>query len=277
MTDIWSVYRRGLAELNANPPTFLSVLAVSFAFGAFGAAVVGLVVGFHDTEDGTVGAIRFGGALLTGFMAGLVGRGIRGWVAASAGATLAGLPFVLPLDPDPSIALGWAMFSYVILAPGYAVGRILTLALRLPTMNAEGRSAALRMPLRRTLRLGVVVSGGVAFLASLTAGAFLGTTGMALGGVVGFAGFGASFALYRLIDRLDRGESRPALVFTMFYSALGLGWFGLLVAADAPLAWAIAESALPSSFMALAPWLLVDVARQQRPASADGAEPPRRR
>jgi hypothetical protein len=136
-------------------------------------------------------------------------------------------------------------------------------------LTVYGRSVALRVPLRRALRIGVVLSGGAAMVLALTAGALGGWMGMGLGGVVGLVGLGATYALYRLIDRLDCGESRPAIAYSVFYGALGLAWFAVMVAAGAPVGWALLQGLLPSSFMALSPWLLARLARDAH--AGDGA------
>lgn len=58
-------------------------------------------MGSHDTEDQAVGWSE-GAALLTGVVAGLAGRGLWGWVTASAGATLEALDtsFIVITDDE---------------------------------------------------------------------------------------------------------------------------------------------------------------------------------
>lgn len=103
-------------------PAHVAVLVLLVAVGAIGAATVGLTAGFADTDDARVVPVRLGGALITGFVAGLAGRGIRGWVAVSAGAAVAVLPFSLRLWPDPTVGVGFALSSCIVLAPGYLLG-----------------------------------------------------------------------------------------------------------------------------------------------------------
>ena len=134
----WGAAHRRWSGLDAlrRPP--VGALAGCFAIGALGAAAVGLTVGFQGTHDPAAGPVRFGGALLTGVMAGLVGRGIWGWVAASAGAALAVLPFALTIFPGLPPAVGLAIFSCLVLAPGYAIGYVLTTGQRRKGADEEG-------------------------------------------------------------------------------------------------------------------------------------------
>ena len=120
-----------LAGLLRRPP--LVILILAFLCGGIAAATVGLAVGFGDSEDEVVGQVRMWGALLAGLAAGLIGRGVWGWVAASAGATLGSAPFFPGIDGEPSLALGLLPFTAAVLAPGYVMGRVVVVL-------AEGRS-----------------------------------------------------------------------------------------------------------------------------------------
>lgn len=274
-----STHQRGSWAPVAAQPRSLPILVPPFAIGLLGALAVGLTVGFGDTDDAAVGLVRGAGAILTGVVAGVVGRGVWGWVAASAGASLAVSPFFLSEEPDPSVVLGAAMGSFVVLAPGYGLARVLAYALRLLSLRPEGRSAALRMPLRRALRVGVALSGAGVVVIVQSAIALSGAANLELVEALTIsAAIGGSYVMYRLVDRLDRGERAPALVFAVLYGSIGLGLFGLMLAAEAPVPWAALETLVPSSFMALAPRLLVHLVRQQplvmpRP-SVEPDEPP---
>ena len=125
-----------LAGLLRRPP--LVTLVLAFVCGGIAAATVGLAVGFGSSEDEVVGQVRMWGALLTGLAAGLIGRGVWGWVAASAGATLGSAPFFPGIDGELSMALGLIPFTAAVLAPGYVIGRVVVVL-------AEGRSARRRV------------------------------------------------------------------------------------------------------------------------------------
>lgn len=256
--------RRGLWAHVAAQPVSLPIVGLPFAIGLLGAAVVGFTGGFRATDELLAGDVRLWGALLTGLAAGVVGRGLWGWVAASAGATLGVSPYFLSDAFDLSIVLGAAILSCVVLTPGYALARAVASALRFLSLSAEGRSAALRGPLRRILRLGAVLSGaGLAVAALAAIGLSEDATIKSVVTLAIVAAVGGSYVMYRLVDRLDRGDRTSARVFTVIYGVAGLGLVGLMLAAGAPVARALLVSLVPSGFMALAPWLLVRLVREQ--------------
>ena len=245
-----------------------SMILPALGMGLAGAAITGVAVGFGENDDPTVGQIRMVAPLLTGVVAGLVGRGIWGWVAASVGAAI-GIAWFTLSEQDPATGLlGGLLLSLPVLAPGYGLARALAYVGKLWSLSPRGRSAAVRGPLRRLLRAGVLVAGGSWTLVAIALSASREPSGF----VQALAGAGAlgSYSLYRLVDRLDRGERLAAVAFTVVFVPLGIVASGLIVAARQPevaLAGAVVGMSVvivPILFMAFGPWVLVRIAEMQQ-------------
>jgi uncharacterized membrane protein len=145
--------QRGLPSFDAARQMFVSIVDLPFAIGVAGAGVIGLTVGFQHTEDASALPIRMAGALLTGFVAGLVGRGRQGWISATLGASLALLCFTwLSSEPGVSELLVPLVFviSFLALAPGYGLGHVVARAVRhgLPRAGSPSTLAGQAQPNR---------------------------------------------------------------------------------------------------------------------------------
>jgi hypothetical protein len=284
MDDAARSGRRGPWAFLLAQPRSPTMLLPALLIGLSAAAITGLVVGFDANDDPAVSQVRMAAPLLAGFVGGLVGRGVWGWVAASVGAAAGMAPFLLEEQDLATGLLGGLLLSLPVLAPGYALARALAYASRLWSLDPQGRAAAVRGPLRRLLRAGILVSGGLCLVVVITLSAG-GAPGVATAAMVGTAITG-TYALYRLIDQLDRGVRLAAVPFTVLFVPIGVLASGFVVASRLPdTAWAstmvgIAEMLAPSLFMALAPWVLVRIVERQQPPvswpSAPGEDRQRR-
>lgn len=265
--------RSGIRYMLTEQPLSRAILLLPFTVGLLGAIATGLAVGFGDTEDPTVGDVRVVGALLTGLAAGGVGRGLWGWLAASVGGAIGFASFLVSEMDLATLAFGGLIFSSVILAPGYGLARLIAYTGQLISLDTPGRTAALRLWLRRGLRLGAALSGVILMVAAISAVALAeDPTSEVLGMLVIGAAWTGSYVLYRLVDRLDRGERGPAALFTVVYAPVGFATFGLMLDGVAQVTVGVAalaalETLVPGLLMALAPWLLAHVAGEQAAAA----------
>jgi hypothetical protein len=271
MSDLATTERRGAWAYLAGQPRSLSNLLSPLAVGFVGAFVTGATVGFGENDDAVVGQVRIAAPLVTGLVAGLVGRGLWGWILVSVGATAGMAPFMLSERDLATSLFGGFLLSLPVLAPGYGLARLLAFAKVMLQRDPRGRSAVLRVPLRRLLRAGVLLSGGLSVVVIQATSVLSGQrdelmvpTYAALGGILC-----ASYLLYRLIDRLDRGERRAAIPFTLVFGPIGFLAAGAIAANRQPdVAWistliSLAVVLIPILFMAFGPWYLVRIVQAQ--------------
>ena len=279
MTDLAATKRGGAWAFLAAQPRSPSVIVPPLAVGFVAATATGLAIGFDENDDAMVGQVRAMAPLLTGFVVGLIGRGLWSWVAASAGASIGITLFTLS-ELDPATGLfGWLLFSLVLLAPGYALARALAFLKVMQGLGPRTRSAALRAPVRRLLRAGVLLSGGLGTTAAIAVSAVRSELGfpalVALAAIVV-----GSYALYRLVDRLDRGDRLAAIPFTIVFGLIAIVAAGAIAANRQPdIAWistliSMTVVLIPILFMAFGPWLLVRIVLAQRTPTAWPAASP---
>jgi hypothetical protein len=267
---------RSIRTLLTSQPLEPAIVLLPFAIGYLGAAATGLTVGFDGTDDPVVAQVRLVAPLLTGAAAGLVGRGLWGWLAVAAGAVVA-ISLATNAMSDPvTLVTGWTFLSLPALAPGYAAVRLVARVGWLARLDPARRASSLRGSLRLALRGGVVLTGAAILVAELSAMASAdGPDEPWLRWVVWFATVGLSYGMYRLVAWVDRGEQRAAMLFTVVYGLATAVLFGMLLSAQETVTWQPVAAGVflvlvPGLFMALGPWVLVRGAEQEMPPRTAG-------